>query len=102
MGGNSNAVTVLVRGGNRMIVEEGKRSLHDAMCVVRNLVKDNRVVYGGGSAEIACSIAISEHADSVSGIEQYAIRAFADALEDIPMALAENAGLSPINQVTTI
>ena len=84
-----------------MIVEEAKRSLHDAMCVVRNLVKDNRVVYGGGSAEIACSIAISEHADTVAGIEQYAIRAFADALEDIPMALAENAGLSPITQVTS-
>merc|ERR1712038_1524542 len=45
---NSNAVTVLVRGGNKMIVEEAKRSLHDAMCVVRNLIKDNRVVYGGG------------------------------------------------------
>jgi len=50
---NSNAVTVLVRGGNKMIVEEAKRSLHDAMCVVRNLITDNRVVYGGGSAEIA-------------------------------------------------
>jgi T-complex protein 1 subunit epsilon len=44
----SNAVTVLIRGGNKMIVEEAKRSLHDAMCVVRNLIKDNRVVYGGG------------------------------------------------------
>ena len=98
----ASAVTVLIKGGNKMIVEEAKRSLHDAMCVVRNLVKDNRVVYGGGSAEIACSIAVSEYADTVSGIEQYAIRAFADALEDIPMALAENAGLSPINQVTTI
>merc|ERR1712071_232929 len=50
---NSNAVTILVRGGNKMIVEEAKRSLHDAMCVVRNLIKDNRIVYGGASAEIA-------------------------------------------------
>mmetsp|Transcript_752 Transcript_752/g.1134 ORF Transcript_752/g.1134 Transcript_752/m.1134 type:complete len:543 (-) Transcript_752:356-1984(-) len=96
---NSNAVTVLVRGGNKMIVEEAKRSLHDAMCVVRNLIKDNRVVYGGGSAEIACSIAISKYADTVSGVDQYAIRAFADALDDIPLALAENAGLSPIEEV---
>eukprot|EP00606_Chrysophyceae_sp_TOSAG23-5_P001170 GSChrysophyteH2.ASY1.ANO1.857.1 assembled CDS len=63
---------------------------------------DNRVVYGGGSAEIACSLAVSAHADTVHGTEQYAIRAFADALEDIPMALAENAGLSPIGEVTTI
>mmetsp|Transcript_32257 Transcript_32257/g.70277 ORF Transcript_32257/g.70277 Transcript_32257/m.70277 type:complete len:537 (+) Transcript_32257:14-1624(+) len=99
---STSAVTVLIRGGNKMIVEEAKRSLHDAMCVVRNLVKDNRVVYGGGSAEIACSLAISDFADTVPGIEQYAIRAFADALEDLPMALAENAGLSPITEVTTI
>jgi len=93
---NSNAVTVLVRGGNRMIVEEGKRSLHDAMCVVRNLILDNRVVYGGGSAEIACANAINAHADTIQGVEQYAIRAFASALDDVPMALAENAGLNPI------
>ena len=54
---HSSAVTVLIRGGNAMIVEEAKRSLHDAMCVVRNLIKDNRIVFGGGSAEIACSLA---------------------------------------------
>jgi len=98
----SNAVTVLIRGGNKMIVDEAHRSLHDAMCVVRNLIKDNRVVYGGGSAEVSCSLAVSAFADTVPGIEQYAIRAFADALEDLPMALAENAGLSPITEVTTI
>jgi len=96
---NSNAVTVLVRGGNKMIVEEAKRSLHDAMCVVRNLIKDNRVVYGGGAAEIACSLAISNHAESVIGVDQFAIRAFADALDDIPLALAENSGLDPIEEL---
>lgn len=96
---NSSAVTVLVRGGSKMLVEEAKRSLHDAMCVVRNLIKDNRVVYGGGAAEIACSLAVSEYAETVSGVDQYAIRAFADALEDIPLALAENSGLSPIEEV---
>ena len=80
---NSGAVTVFVRGGNKMVVEEGKRSLHDAMCVVRNLIKDNRVVYGGGSAEIACSIAVANHADRIGGIEQYAVRGFADALDDV-------------------
>ena len=85
---SSEAVTVLVRGGNKMIVEEAKRSLHDAMCVVRNLVRDNRIVYGGGAAEIACSVAVSKAADAATGPEQYAIRAFADALDDVPMALA--------------
>jgi T-complex protein 1 subunit epsilon len=75
---NSNAVTVLVRGGNSMIVEEAKRSLHDAMCVTRNLIKDSRIVYGGGAAEIACSNAITAAADSAVGTDQYALRAFAD------------------------
>lgn len=98
----SNAVTILIRGGNKMIVDEANRSLHDAMCVVRNLIKDNRVVYGGGSAEVSCSLAVSAFADTVPGIEQYAIRAFSDALEDLPMALAENAGLQPITEVTKI
>jgi len=99
---NSKAVTVFVRGGNKMVVEEGKRSLHDAMCVTRNLIKDNRVVYGGGSAEVACSTAVSDFADTVGGIEQYAIRAFADALDDIPMALAENSGMPPITMLSNI
>ena len=99
---NSGAVTVFVRGGNKMVVEEGKRSLHDAMCVVRNLIKDNRVVYGGGSAEISCSVAVADHADRVGGIEQYAIRGFADALDDIPMALAENAGLEGITMLANV
>lgn len=96
---NSNAVTVLVRGGNKMIVDEAKRSLHDAMCVVRNLIKDNRVVYGGGSAEISCSLAVSKFAETVVGVDQFAIRAFADALDDIPLALAENSGLDPITEL---
>jgi len=96
---NSNAVTVLVRGGNKMIVEEAKRSLHDAMCVVRNLIKDSRIVYGGASAEISTSLAISKYAETVSGVDQYAIRAFSDALDDIPLALAENSGLEPIEEL---
>ena len=53
-----------------MVVDEAIRSLHDAMCAVRNLIRDNRVVYGGGSAEITCAMKILEHADSEKGIEQ--------------------------------
>lgn len=96
------AVTILVRGGNQMVIQEAKRSLHDAMCVVRNLIKDDRVVYGGGSAEIACSLHLRELADTFGEIDQYAIRAFAQALEDIPMALAENCGLSPMDEVANL
>jgi len=84
------------------VIEEAKRSLHDAMCAIRNMIKDNRVVYGGGAAEIACSLAISQEADKVSSTEQYAMRAFADALDEVPIALAENSGLSPIETLTSI
>jgi len=93
---NSRAVTIFIRGGNKMIIEEAKRALHDALCVVRNLIRDNRVVYGGGAAEINCSLDVSAAADKVPGLEQYAMRAFSDALETVPLALAENSGLAPI------
>jgi len=97
---NSRAVTVFVRGGNQMIVEEAKRSLHDAMCVIRNLIIDNRVVYGGGSTELACSAAIATAADEDPSVEQYAMRAFGDALETVPLALAENSGFSPVQALS--
>merc|ERR1711990_641240 len=65
------AVTIFVRGGTKMMVDEAKRSIHDAVCVARNLVKDNRIVYGGGSAEIACSLHVNAEADKVASIEQF-------------------------------
>ncbi|KAI8824005.1 chaperonin Cpn60/TCP-1 family [Fimicolochytrium jonesii] len=99
---NTRAVTLFVRGGNKMIIDEAKRSLHDAICVVRNLVRDNRIVYGGGAAEIACSLAVSQAADEISSIEQYAMRGFANALDAIPLALAENSGLSPIETLAEV
>jgi len=99
---NTRAVTVLVRGGNKMIVEEAKRSLHDAICVTRNLIRDNRIVYGGGSAEISCAIKINADADKETGVEQYTMRAFADALEIIPIALAENSGFPPIASLSEV
>jgi len=95
-------VTILLRGGNKMIVKEAERSMHDALCVVRNLVRDGRIVYGGGAAEIACSLAVSNHADEVKDIEQYALHAFADALESVPLALAENSGLDPIKVLASV
>jgi len=99
---NTRAVTIFVRGSNKMIIDEAKRALHDAICVVRNLVRDNRIVYGGGAAEIACSVSVAEAADKTPGLEQYAMRAFANALDAIPMALAENSGLSPIETLGAI
>lgn len=99
---NTRAVTVFVRGSNKMIVDEAKRALHDALCAVRNLVIDNRVVYGGGAADISSSIAVSKAADEIPSIEQYAMRAFASALDAIPLALAENSGLSPIETLAEV
>lgn len=99
---NSRAVTIFIRGGNKMIIEEAKRALHDALCVVRNLIKDNRVVYGGGAAEISCSLAVAAAANKVASLEQYAMRSFSDALETIPLALAENSGLSPIENLADL
>ncbi|XP_075068858.1 T-complex protein 1 subunit epsilon [Mixophyes fleayi] len=99
---NSRAATIFIRGGNKMIIEEAKRSLHDALCVIRNLVRDSRIVYGGGAAEISCALAVSQAADKCPSLEQYAMRAFADALETIPMSLAENSGRSPIQTMAEV
>lgn len=99
---NSRAVTILVRGGNQMLVAEAKRSLHDALCVVRSLVTEPRIVYGGGAAEISCSLAVAKEADQLATLEQYAFRAFAEALESIPMALAENSGLNSVNALAEV
>lgn len=99
---NSKTVTCFLRGSNKMIVDEAKRALHDSLCVVRNLIRDSRVVYGGGAAEVAMSIAVAEEADRQRGIEQYAFRAFSQALDQIPMTLAENSGLDPIETLSSI
>lgn len=99
---NTKACTIFVRGGNKMIIEEAKRSIHDALCVVRNLIRDNRIVYGGGSAEMACSIRVAEAANTISSVDQYIFRAFADALDAVPVALAENSGMQPIEQVARV
>ncbi|KAH3767553.1 Chaperonin Cpn60/TCP-1 [Pelomyxa schiedti] len=99
---NSKAVTIFIRGGNKMMLDEAKRSIHDALCVARNFIRDNTVVYGGGAAEMSCSIAVAEAADRITGVEQYAVRAFSDALDAIPVALAENSGLPPLETVASV
>merc|ERR1719456_767707 len=93
---NSKTVTILVRGGNQMVIDEAKRCLHDANCCVRNLIRDSRVVPGGGASEMAASIAVLKASDTEQTLDQYSMRAFATALDSIPMALAENSGLGAI------
>jgi T-complex protein 1 subunit epsilon len=99
---NSKAVTMVIRGGNQMAVDEAKRSIYDAICSVRNLIRDSRIVPGGGASELAASSAVAEAAEKVGTVEQYAMRGFADALEVIPTALAENSGLSAIKEVANL
>merc|ERR1712176_391942 len=99
---NSKAVTVLVRGGNQMVVDEAKRCLHDANCCVRNLIRDPRVVPGGGASEMAAALAVIAAADTEQTLDQYSMRAFATALDQIPMALAENSGLSAIGEMAAM
>merc|ERR1712113_1374781 len=99
---NSKAVTVLVRGGNQMAVDEAKRCLHDANCCVRNLIRDPRVVPGGGASEVAACLAVTAAADHEQTLDQYSMRAFATALDVIPMALAENSGLNAIGEMAAM
>ncbi|MGA2971813.1 MAG: thermosome subunit beta [Candidatus Bathyarchaeia archaeon] len=94
---NPMAVTVVVRGGAEHVVDEAERSLHDALCVVRDAIEDGKIVAGGGAAEAETAKQLREYAVKVGGREQLAIEAFADAIESVPLALAENAGLDPID-----
>jgi T-complex protein 1 subunit delta len=94
--------SILIRGSNKMVLDEADRSLHDALCVVRSLVKKKFMICGGGVAEAAVSHRLSQWANTLTGMESYCVKAYADALEVIPYTLAENAGLHPIAIVTEL
>ncbi|KAH8086751.1 hypothetical protein JL720_7195 [Aureococcus anophagefferens] len=89
-------------GSNKLVLEEADRSLHDALCVVRSLVKEKFLVAGGGSAEVEASLGLADAAAREPGPVGFCLRAFADALEVVPYTLAENAGLNPIDVVTSL
>jgi len=91
------AVTILIRGGTERIVDEAERSLHDALCVVRDIVEEPKVVAGGGAPELEVSRVLKKYAETLPGREQLAVKCFAEALETVPLTLTENAGLDPID-----
>ncbi|MCQ8905002.1 MAG: thermosome subunit, partial [Methanothermobacter sp.] len=91
------AVTILVRGSTEHVVSEVERAIEDAIGVVAATVEDGKVVAGGGAPEIEIAKRLKDYADSISGREQLAVSAFADALEIVPKTLAENAGLDSID-----
>ncbi|HUK79411.1 MAG TPA: thermosome subunit beta [Nitrososphaerales archaeon] len=94
---NPKAVTILIRGGTQRIVDEGERSLHDALMVTKDVIEKPAVVAGGGAAEAEVASQVLKWADKLSGREQLAAQKFAEALESIPIALALNAGMDPID-----
>uniref|UniRef100_A0A1I7UDJ1 T-complex protein 1 subunit delta n=1 Tax=Caenorhabditis tropicalis TaxID=1561998 RepID=A0A1I7UDJ1_9PELO len=96
------AVSILLRGSNKLVLEEADRSLHDALCVIRCLVKRKALLPGGGAPEMEIAVKLRSLAQTQHGATQYCWRAFADALELVPYTLAENAGLSPIHTVTEL
>jgi T-complex protein 1 subunit delta len=95
-------VTVLLRGSNELVLAEAARSLHDAQCVVRNLVQERYMIAGGGAAETHVSLRLRKHAETLTGKDAHCFKAFAEALEVIPYTLAQNAGMKPIHVVTEL
>lgn len=95
-------VSILCTGSNSLVLEESERSLHDALCVVRSLVKKKALIAGGGAPEIHVSRRLAQYANILPSIEAYCFQAYAEALEIIPTTLAENAGLNPISIVTEL
>ncbi|KAF9166278.1 T-complex protein 1 subunit delta [Actinomortierella ambigua] len=95
-------VSILCHGANSLVLEEAERSLHDALCVIRCLVKKKYLIAGGGAPEIEVSLQLQEYAKSLRGMEAHCFQAFAEALEVVPVTLAENAGLNPIAIVTEL
>jgi thermosome len=94
---NPKAVTIVIRGASAQVLDEAERSLHDGLCVVRNAVEDGKIVAGGGAPEAEVARNLRSFAVKVGGREQLAVEAFAEAVEAIPLTLAENAGLDPID-----
>ncbi|MGP8321020.1 MAG: thermosome subunit beta [Methanosarcinaceae archaeon] len=96
---NPKAVSILLRGGTEHVIDSIERALNDALRVVGVAIEDEKLVAGGGSPEVEVALRLQEYAATLSGREQLAVKAFAEALEVIPRTLAENAGLDPIDML---
>lgn len=99
---NNTTVSILCRGSNQLLLDECDRSLRDALCVVRSIVKRKSVLPGGAAPETEISVRLHELATKVTGLKSYCIRGYAEALEIIPYTLAENGGLNPMKIVTEL
>jgi len=95
-------VSILVLGSNKLVVDEADRSIHDALCVIRSIVKQKFLLVGGGAPEVELALRLEAKAKTLAGADSYCYRAFSEALQIIPYTLAENAGLNPIDIVTQL
>merc|ERR1719267_43823 len=95
-------VSVLVRGSNKLLLDETERSIHDSLCVVRSLVKKRALIAGGGAPEMEVSQKLLQWARTIGGIEAVCIEHYAESLELVPYTLAENAGMQPVEIVTKL
>ncbi|RDJ31721.1 MAG: thermosome subunit [Crenarchaeota archaeon] len=99
---NPQSVTLLMRGGSQRVVDEVDRSIHDALMVVKDVIEKPAIVAGGGAPEAFVATQLKEWADSFDGREQLAIKKYAEALETIPLTIAENAGMDPIDTMANL
>ena len=96
------AVTILIRGGSQRVVDEAERSVHDALMVTKDVLERPVIVAGGGAPEAYAAAKLREWVSTLSGREQLAAEKFAESLEVIPLTLAENAGMDPIDTITDL
>jgi len=94
---NPKSITILIRGGSERVVDEAERSIHDALMAVKGAVEYPYVVVGGGAPEVVLSKKLREWSSSLASRQQLAVEKYADSLESIPLALAENAGMSLVD-----
>lgn len=114
---NHRVVNFICCAPNQLMLEETERSIHDALCVARSLVKKPFLIPGGGAAEteLAVQLGMFSHELSSSqsqikgkeesenaGLDAVGVRAFGEALETVPLTLAENGGLNPISVLTEL
>jgi thermosome len=99
---NPKAVSILIRGGSQRVVEEADRSMHDALMVMKDVLEHPAIVAGGGAPEAYIANELRQWSSSQEGRAQLAVQKFSDALDAIPLNLAENAGMDPIDTMTEL
>lgn len=94
---NPRSVAILIRGGTKRIIDEAERSVHDALSSIRDVVQETKILAGGGAPEMEIAKTLRDYAETMPGREQLAVQEFAEAIEIVPLTLAQNAGLDPID-----